>query len=234
LAFLVTAANVTEVTVGLKVRDWFMDWQTVGIAFGLILFMEMGDKTQLAVLTLVTRTGHVAAVSLGAAAGLTAVAALGVTVGAAATELVHHSWLALGAGMLFVLLGLLTLWSAVKGEGDDQEEIRGARFWRLVATGRPWVVSGGSFGLLLLAEMGDKSQLAVIGLVGQTGQPGEVFLGATAALVLLTLVAAVVGRVAVRLIPVRWVSAFAGALFLLVGGLTLARAFYEAIPKFVI
>jgi putative Ca2+/H+ antiporter (TMEM165/GDT1 family) len=52
-----------------------------------------------------------------------------------------------------------------------------------------------------------------------------VFLGATAALVLLTLVAAVVGKVAVRLIPVRWVSAFAGALFLLVGGLTLGGAF---------
>jgi putative Ca2+/H+ antiporter (TMEM165/GDT1 family) len=210
-----------------------MDWQTVGMAFGLILFMEMGDKTQLAVLTLVARTGRVVAVSLGAAAGLTAVAALGVTVGAAATELVPHSWLALGAGTLFVLLGLLTLWSAVKGEGDDQEEIRGARFWRLVATGRPWAVSGGSFGLLFLAEMGDKSQLAVIGLAGQTGQPGGVFLGAAAALALLTLVAAVVGRVVVRLIPVRWVSAFAGALFLLVGGLTLAGSFYEAIPKFV-
>jgi putative Ca2+/H+ antiporter (TMEM165/GDT1 family) len=210
-----------------------MDWQTVGMAFGLILFMEMGDKTQLAVLTLVARTGRVVAVSLGAAAGLMAVAALGVTVGAAATELVPHSWLGLGAGTLFVLLGLLTLWSAVKGEGDDQEEIRVARFWRLVATGRPWAVSGGSFGLLFLAEMGDKSQLAVIGLAGQTGQPGGVFLGAAAALALLTLVAAVVGRVVVRLIPVRWVSAFAGALFLLVGGLTLAGSFYEAIPKFV-
>jgi len=149
-----------------------MDWQTVGMGFGLILFMEMGDKTQLAVLTLVARTGRVVAVCLGAAAGLTAVAALGVTVDAAATELVPHSWLVLGSGTLFVLLDLLTLWSAVKGEGDDQEEIRSARFWRLVATGQPWSVSGGSFGLLFLAEMGDKLQLAVIGLAGQTGQPG--------------------------------------------------------------
>ena len=51
---------------------------------------------------------------------------------------------------------------------------------------------------MFLAEMGDKSQLAVIGLAGQTGQPGGVFLGAVAALVLLTLVAAVVGRAMVN------------------------------------
>src|SRR5918997_1793259 len=165
-----------------------MDWQTVGMAFGLILFMEMGDKTQLAVLTLVARTGRVVAVSLGAAAGLTAVVALGVTVGAAATELVPHSWLALGAGTLFVLLGLLTLWSAVKGAGDDQEEIKGRQ---VLASGHHWAALGGIWGKLWsVVPGGDGRQVATgrdwsggtdwatrRGVPGGCGSPGPADLG---------------------------------------------------------
>ena len=58
-----------------------------------------------------------------------------------------------------------------------------------------------TFGLLFVAEIGDKTQLAVIALASENRNPLVVFLGATAALVLVTLIGVVVGQTLSHLLP---------------------------------
>ena len=70
---------------------------------------------------------------------------------------------------------------------------------------------------IFLAELGDKTQLAVLGAVTSTRRPLEVFLGATAGLAFVTLVAVVAGHLAGHLVPAKWLRMVGGALFVGIG-----------------
>jgi putative Ca2+/H+ antiporter (TMEM165/GDT1 family) len=84
--------------------------------------------------------------------------------------------------------------------------------WRVVAT---------TFGLIFLAELGDKTQLAAIAMSAESKSPLAVFLGATVALALVTLVGVAVGGTLTRVIPARYIRMGAGALFVAMGILML-------------
>ena len=80
----------------------------------------------------------------------------------------------------------------------------------------------GSFGIIFVAELGDKSQLAVIGLAADTGSWFPVFAGAALGLTAMTVVGAVAGSVLQKLVP-PWVMRFGpGVIFMAAGGLSLA------------
>jgi putative Ca2+/H+ antiporter (TMEM165/GDT1 family) len=73
------------------------------------------------------------------------------------------------------------------------------------------------FGALFLAELGDKTQLAVISLVA-AGQPAiAVFTGASLALVASTAMAVLGGEGLLRLIPAEVLQLIAAAIFIVVG-----------------
>ena len=77
-----------------------------------------------------------------------------------------------------------------------------------------------TFVLVFLAELGDKTQLAVFNLAIESHSPWTVFLGAGSALLLST-------AIAVRVIPpgfTRLLHYVAGALFILVGVWTIWKA----------
>jgi len=80
--------------------------------------------------------------------------------------------------------------------------------WRLFAT---------TFGLLFLAELGDKTQLTVITLASQNRNPLPVFLGAALALCLVTLLGVVFGQAILQMIPAAILHKASAALFVLVG-----------------
>jgi putative Ca2+/H+ antiporter (TMEM165/GDT1 family) len=84
-----------------------------------------------------------------------------------------------------------------------------------------------SFLLVFLAELGDKTQLAILGLASQSRFPWGVFIGAGSALLVATLVAVLLGVNLARLIPessTRILRYAAGGLFVLVGAWTIWRA----------
>ena len=58
-----------------------------------------------------------------------------------------------------------------------------------------------AFGTLFLAEMGDKTQLAVITLTASSKRPLSVFLGAVSALAAVTALGVVFGESATKLLP---------------------------------
>ncbi len=70
---------------------------------------------------------------------------------------------------------------------------------------------------VFLAEMGDKTQLAVFGAATVTRRPLEVFLGATVGLVLVTLLAVVAGHLAGHLVPAKWLRVVGGVVFVGIG-----------------
>lgn len=76
---------------------------------------------------------------------------------------------------------------------------------------------------VFLAEMGDKTQLAVFSAATATRRPLEVFLGAAGGLLLVTALAVGVGHLAGHLVPVRWLRVIGGVLFVGIGLLLLSR-----------
>src|SRR3989339_74063 len=71
-----------------------------------------------------------------------------------------------------------------------------------------------AFGLIFLAELGDKTQLAAISLVSSTKKPLEVFLGAAAALAAVTAIGVLFGEGLVKLVPENIIHSGAAVLFI--------------------
>jgi putative Ca2+/H+ antiporter (TMEM165/GDT1 family) len=74
-----------------------------------------------------------------------------------------------------------------------------------------------TFVTLFVAELGDKTQLAVISLTSKTAEPIKVFIGAACALVLVTLLGVLLGEVLVRFVPVAVIKKIAAAAFVVIG-----------------
>ena len=76
-----------------------------------------------------------------------------------------------------------------------------------------------TFGTLFLAELGDKTQLAVITLTSKTKDPYWVFIGAVIAMALVTLLGVLVGEALVKFIPEPVIKKLAAAAFVIIGAL---------------
>ena len=74
-----------------------------------------------------------------------------------------------------------------------------------------------TFGMIFLAELGDKTQLATFAFAAENKSRLAVFLGAAGALLLTSLLAVVFGSAVSRLIPENYIKTGAGALFILLG-----------------
>ncbi len=88
-----------------------------------------------------------------------------------------------------------------------------------------WKLFGTAFLTLFLAELGDKTQLAVITMTASTNSwtsKLSVFLGASAALILVTLLAVLVGGVLTEYVPAEWLHRIVAAAFIIIGILMLA------------
>jgi Ca2+/H+ antiporter, TMEM165/GDT1 family len=86
-----------------------MNWKLMGQAFAAIFVAEIGDKTQLATLSLAAGGSSRWAVFAGSALALVATSAIAVLVGGALTRVIPPVWIRRAAGALFIALGLLFL-----------------------------------------------------------------------------------------------------------------------------
>ena len=84
-----------------------------------------------------------------------------------------------------------------------------------------WKVFGTAFLTLFLAELGDKTQLAIITLTAKTESKIAVFLGASLALVLVSLLGVLVGGVLSQYVPTEWLQRIVAAAFIVIGILML-------------
>jgi len=86
-----------------------MDWRVLLTTFGVIFLAEMGDKTQLAAMTMAAQTERPWAVFIGAALALTAVSAIGVVVGSVIGNYIPLIWVKRVAAVAFIVIGVLIL-----------------------------------------------------------------------------------------------------------------------------
>lgn len=86
-----------------------MDWRVMVTTFGVIFLAEMGDKTQLAAMTMAAQTRKGWMVFLGASLALVAVSAVGVLVGGAIANYVPLMWVKRVAAIAFIVIGILIL-----------------------------------------------------------------------------------------------------------------------------
>lgn len=86
-----------------------MDWKVFGTAFITLFLAELGDKTQLAVITMSAKTDSKIAVFVGASVALVLVSLLGVLVGSVLSQYVPTEWLQRIVAVAFIVIGVLML-----------------------------------------------------------------------------------------------------------------------------
>ena len=86
-----------------------MDLRVLFTTFGIIFLAEMGDKTQLAAMTMAAQTKRPWAVVIGASVALAAVSGLGVIVGSLIGDYVPLVWVKRVAAIAFIAIGVLML-----------------------------------------------------------------------------------------------------------------------------
>lgn len=178
-------------------------------AFGLIFLAELGDKTQLTAMALAARYPW-RRIFLGIALAFAVLNLAAVTVGTLLFQLVPLPWIRMGAAALFAGFGVAAL-RAGAASAEDAE----------VRRGRPFVTA---FLMILMAELGDKTQLATAGLAAQDGAPVEVFVGSSVALWSVSLLGIFLGRQLTRWVPLHRVQQAGGVLFLVFAGISAYQA----------
>jgi Ca2+/H+ antiporter, TMEM165/GDT1 family len=89
-----------------------VDWKAAAVSFAIIFLAELGDKTQLMVMTMSARAKSPAMVFFGAAAALVMSALVASLAGDALLRHVPLRMLRLGTGMAFMGIGSLLLYKA--------------------------------------------------------------------------------------------------------------------------
>ncbi|MDD1732702.1 MAG: TMEM165/GDT1 family protein [Methanothrix sp.] len=164
---------------------------------------EMGDKTQLSILLLSSRTQEYARLVLGVMLAFLLADGLAILVGSYIDAVVPVTTVKALSGLVFILFGILIL--KEKGEEEESEQSLSARGAFL---------SG--FSMIFLSEWGDKTQIASA-LFATEYDPLMVFAGVMIALFILTLMAIFLGRYLSRRIDRKIMSRVAGGIFLLIG-----------------
>ena len=168
-----------------------IDLLVVALAFGAIFVVELPDKTFIATLVMSTKMRPLF-VWIGVGLAFLVQTAIAVGLGKAASflpeQLIHT------VAALMFLIGAVILFREARSADDDEAEQEeeyaakadpAAHGFRVVAT---------SFLVLFAAEWGDLSQLLTISLVAKYDDPVSVFLGAWGALLAVSGLAVIVGR----------------------------------------
>jgi Ca2+/H+ antiporter, TMEM165/GDT1 family len=88
-----------------------MDWKLFLTTFGAIFMAEMGDKTQLATLSMSASGASRWVVFAGSALALVATSAIAVVFGEAIARVIPPIWIKRAAGVIFLVLGCMYLFS---------------------------------------------------------------------------------------------------------------------------
>lgn len=208
-----------------------MDLGVVLTAFALVLPVELPDKTFVAALVLSTRFRPLA-VWVGVGSAFLVQTLVAVTAGGLIAKL-PRTPVEIVAAVLFAVGALILLRGA--GSADEEEAEAEEEFAEKVgrANGRRTTflrAAATSFLVLFAAEWGDLSQLLTAGLVVRYEQPVEVFIGAWAALLLVSGLAAALGRVLLRRMQLSTIRRIGGAVCLLLAVATALQAAGVELP----
>ncbi len=192
----------------------------LGIAFALVLPVELPDKTLVATMLLSTRY-RPSPVFVGVCAAFAVQCVIAVAFGSVLTLLPARVVAGVVAA-LFLIGAVVLLRESLARDDDGDDAVTRAENGRRTPAVRAAAIS---FGVLFAAEFGDASQLATAALTARYGTPLSVGLGAWLALVVVAAIAVLVGgRLGDRL-PRRGLQRVAGAVFLVFAVVAAVEAF---------
>jgi putative Ca2+/H+ antiporter (TMEM165/GDT1 family) len=173
-------------------------------AFATVFPAELPDKTMIATIVLVTRYRRPGYVWVGAVGAFTLHVVVAVAAGSA-ISLLPDVVVKLVVAVLFAV-GAVLLLRAARSSDDDIEATD-------VVTATAAATIAGSFGLIVLAEWGDLTQLATASLAAKSGEPVATGIGAWLALASVAAIAATFGRQLVARVPIRKVNYVGAVVF---------------------
>jgi putative Ca2+/H+ antiporter (TMEM165/GDT1 family) len=180
-----------------------MSLSVVAVTFGIIFVAELPDKTMIAAIVLASRHRPLP-VWIGAAAAMIFNSALAVGAGRLLELLPHR----IVEGVVAALFGAGSLYLLLTREAAAEEvgEKEGAK----LVTNRHIALA--SFGVIIVAELGDLTQILTANLAAHYHQPWSVFTGAVAALVTVMAIGVLGGRALLRVMPLAVIRKIAGTL----------------------
>ncbi len=178
--------------------------------FTLIALAEIGDKSQLVCMTLAARHRHWPVI-LGATTAFLVLNTLAVLFGAGVAAWVPER---VTAGLVAVLFGVFGIHALCKQDDDESGDVAERSGHGIFLT---------TLLLIFVAEFGDKTQIAVAGLAGSL-DPIPVWLGATASLVMVSVLGVWAGRTMLQRLPHLWLHRMSGGVFLVFALLAAWRA----------
>jgi putative Ca2+/H+ antiporter (TMEM165/GDT1 family) len=184
--------------------------------FAVVFLAELPDKTMVATLVLASTYRRAFWVWFGAAAAFLVHVTLAVVAGGLLARLPTRP-VKLVVAVLFAA-GAVVLWRQ-RDEPATTEDLH------LKAEHSPTRIAGVAFVTLLVAEVGDLTQLTIASLAASSGQPIPVFLGGLVALWTVAALAAAGGTTLLARVPIRAVRTGASVVFGLLSVVTLVEVF---------
>jgi putative Ca2+/H+ antiporter (TMEM165/GDT1 family) len=186
----------------------------IALTFGIVALAEVADTSGLVTLVLGSRF-PARLVLLGVAAAFVVQVAIAVAAGSLVALLPERL---LEATLAVVFLGGAVLLLREDDDDDDDAapEATPATRWRVV---------GMSFGVTLLSELGDPTQIIVATLAARYDDPLAVGIGALLALWAVSALAVFAGNRLRRVVPVRWVTRVTAAILVVLAVLSAIDAF---------
>ena len=184
-----------------------MDALPIISAFLLILVAELGDKTQLSVISL-SSSYKWQYVFAGSMLAFLAVDGVSIAVGGPLLALVPLRYVQVVSGIVFILFGIIPL---LRKEKSSEVRVKPRSTIPLLA----------SFSLIALMELGDKTQIITITLAGQSS-PILVLIGMVSAFAVLTGLAVLIGAKLVSRLPMKWLKIGTSTLFIILGSISIA------------
>ena len=179
-----------------------MPLQALISSAGLILLMELGDKTMLTTMCLSAQYRRPKLVLLATMIALTTSSVIAVILGYILSATLPIEIITYVSGILFLSLGFYTIAKA-DSEMPDTCDNPGTLF--------------GMFSLVLLSELGDKSQIATLALAAQSPFPLMIFIGAIIGFFIINSIAVLAGNSIAERIPIKAVKRVVGIIFILFG-----------------
>ena len=168
-----------------------IDLLVVALAFGAIFVVELPDKTFIATLVMSTKMRPLF-VWIGVGLAFMVQTGIAVGIGKAASflpeQLIHTV-----AALMFVI-GAIILFREARSADEDEPGQEDEFAAKADSSAHGFKVVATSFLVLFAAEWGDLSQLLTISLVAKYDDPVSVFLGAWGALLAVSGLAVIVGR----------------------------------------
>lgn len=174
------------------------------VSIGAVALAEIGDKTQLLAFILATRFKQPIPIIVGIVLATLINHSLAGAVGIWITTVVSPSILRWVLGGSFLIMAI---WTLIPDSMAEEQSFSGHKLG----------IFGATFITFFLAEMGDKTQIATVGLAAHYGTPWLVIAGTTIGMLIADVPAVLIGNQFAHRLPMKWIRVVAAGIFAVIG-----------------